>query len=539
MKKYNIINKLGLFSILISTFFTACTKDLDRFPANDSTEEVVYSSFSGYTGSIAKVYGGLTLTGNEGPSGKPDLPGTSSNDEGAATNFVRLFFNLQSLPTEEAVCSWLQDSGINGLNTINFSSSNPMVQGIFYRCGINISYANNFIAHATDQILASKGFSDAEIQTIKNYRAEARFLRAYNYWALLDLFRNPSFYDENHKVGQLPQQIKASDLFTYIEKELLEISAPSTGELKDARQNEYGRADKAAAWSLLARLYLNAEVYTGTSRYSDAITYSQKVISARYSLKPNYAELFMADNNLNNNEVILSLNYDGIQTRSYAGTTFLIASSYNGNTQSTYNINYGLPGGGWGGNRTRLQFTQKFDNADKRKLFVGEEPSVTDLKNFETGLAIYKWRNVTSKGLNGSNTSFADTDFPLFRLAEMYLIYAESVLRGGTGGSTTQVLAYMNAIRERAFANKTHNYSTIGQISLDEILDERARELYWECHRRTDLVRYGYFTSGSYVWEWKGGVQNGRGVSAYMNIYPLPAAGLSANSNLVQNSGYN
>lgn len=534
-----MLQKLGLLALFLSIILSSsCTDDLDRFPENDETEDKVFSNFEGYTGAIAKVYGGLTLSGNEGPTGKPDLPGTSSSDEGAATSFVRLFFNLQTLPTEEAICSWLQDTGISELNNINFSASNPMVQGIFYRCGINISYANNFIANASDETLASKGFSDTEIRTIKNYRAEARFLRAYNYWALLDLFRNPSFYLEDHKVGQLPQQTNANDLFAFIEKELLEISDLNTGDLVDARQNEYGRADKGAAWALLARLYLNAESYTGTARYTDAVKYSQMVISAGYSLKSSYEELFLADNNLNNNEVILTINYDGEKTRSYAGTTFLIASSYNGNTQSTYDVNYGLPGGGWGGNRTRLQFSEKFDNADKRRLLVGDEPSVTDLTNFETGLATYKWRNVTSKGVNGSNSTFADTDFPLFRLAEMYLTYAEAVLRGGSGGSQAQALTYMNNIRERAFGDTKHNYSSISQVSLDEILDERARELYWECQRRTDLVRYGYFTSSSYVWEWKGGVQNGRGVSSYMSVYPLPAAGLSANKNLVQNNGY-
>lgn len=537
MKKYNLYKKLFFCGLVLSGMLVSCTDDLNRFPENDSTEDKVYANIDGYTGSIAKVYGGLTLTGNEGPSGKPDLPGTSSNDEGGATNFLRLFFNLQVLPTEEAICSWLQDTGISGLNTLNISSNNPMVQGIFYRCGINISYANDFIRHSIHEVLASKSLSAADISTIENYRAEARFLRAYNYWVLLDLFRNPSFFLDDHPIGQLPQQIAAPDLFAFLEKELVEISDMDGG-LADPRQNEYGRADKAAAWALLARLYLNATVYTGKERNSDAIKYAQKVISAGYSLKGSYEDLFLADNSLNNNEVILSLNYDGIHTRSYAGTTFLIASSFGGNTQASFQVNYGLPGGGWAGNRARLQLTEKFDAADKRRMFVGDEPSVTDMKNFETGLATYKWRNITSKGQNGSHSTFADTDFPLFRLAEMYLIYAEAVVRGGTGGSQANATEYMNKLRTRAFGNSAHNYASFSQLSLDEILDERARELYWEGFRRTDLIRYGYFTSGNHVWEWKGGVQNGRGVADYLAIYPLPSAGLSANPNLKQNTGY-
>ncbi|NDV69393.1 RagB/SusD family nutrient uptake outer membrane protein [Dysgonomonas sp. 25] len=507
---------------------TSCTSDLDRFPSNDSTDKEVYNTFDGYKEALAKVYGGYTLTGNSGPAGSGDISGL---DEGSYADFIRGFFNAQELPTDEVMCIW-SDDGISGLNYINFSSSNPFTRGLYSRSMTHIMYANSFIQNSADGIVNGKGFSATEVQEIGYFNAEARFLRAFQYWVLMDLYGNPPFVDENSPLDDMPEQIKRADLFAYIESELLEIKDL----LQEPRQNEYGRADKAAAWALLARLYLNAAVYTGTAKYTEAATYSKMVIDAGYTLKPNYEDLFLADNNLNNNEIILSINYDGTYTRNYGGTSFLINSSFTAKLETDHGLSYGLSGA-WGGNRTRGKFSEKFDAADGRKLLAGDTPVITDVTDFYHGLASYKFRNITSAGVGGTNTNFADTDFPLFRLAEMYLIYAEAVKRGGTG-SDANALTYMNLLRVRAFGNSTENYGSFAAVTLDEILDERARELYWECHRRTDLVRYGYFTTARYMWEWKGGTKEGRSVSSHYNIYPIPSTDITANPNLKQNPNY-
>ena len=358
----------------------------------------------------------------------------------------------------------------------------------------------------------------------------------------MDVFGNPPFITENDNFGILPKQIQRAELFTYIETELLDLVNGT--DLKNARSNEYGRADKGAANALLARLYLNAEVYTGKTKWTEAITYSKNAINSGYTLMDNYENLFLADNDKNNNEVILSINYDGKNTRLFGGTTFLINCCSNGEYQTTYKnklIHYGIfSNANWAGYRARKEFSDKFDSNDKRFLFVGENKAIgAHPTEYPYGMATYKFRNIKTTStvttpVYGSDVEFADNDFPLFRLAEMYLIYAEAVVRGGSGGSVTEALGYINQLRTRAKISSINS----SQMTADFILDERARELYWECSRRTDLIRYGKFTSNNYIWEWKGGVQNGRSVDAHYNLYPIPSSDLMANPNLKQNDKY-
>jgi hypothetical protein len=541
MKKNNLIIKITGMVVPV-LLFASCLGDLDRFPENDSTVKEVYATFEGHKSALAKIYAGYTLSGNEGPAGKPDVVGL---DEGSNADFLRCFFNHQEMPTDEAHCVW-NDPGIPQLNYINFTSDGAFTKGLYSKCIIQIMYANEFLKSTTDGEVSGKGFSTEQVAEIKSFRAEARFLRAFDYWVLMDVFGNPPFVTEEDAFGILPDQIKRADLFDYIESELLDITDHNL--LKEAKTNEYGRADKAAAYALLARLYLNAEVYKGVSKYTEAITYSKKVIDAGYALKENYEQLFLADNNKNNNEVILSINYDGVNTQLYGGTTFLINCSSNTDYETKYAsalIHYGMIGSNhaWGGYHARLQFSEKFETGDKRYLFVGENKAIADHSDDYTyGMATYKYRNITSASTvgnpiygSGATLDFADIDFPLFRLAEMYLIYAEAVVRGGSGGSTSEAVSYINKLRERAFGNTSKNVTSIDKAS---ILDERARELYWECFRRTDLIRYNQFTTGDYIWEWKGGVQNGRAVDSHYNLYPIPSDDLMANPKLEQNDKY-
>ncbi|MDR0834377.1 MAG: RagB/SusD family nutrient uptake outer membrane protein [Candidatus Symbiothrix sp.] len=541
MKKNNIVNTLRAAMLTLALgCLTACVNDLDRFPTNDVTSEVAYKDLDGYKQVLAKVYGAYALTGQEGPAGDKtgDVLGL---DEGSNSDFFRCFWNAQVLTTDEAICAW-GDAGIPELNFLNFTASNPFTKGLYYRSIFQISMVNEFLRQSTDGKLSERGISD--VATVHQFRAEVRFLRAYQYWVLMDLYGNPPFVDETTPMGKyLPEQISRADLFNYIEKELLDISADA-GNLAAPRANEYGRVDKGAVYALLARLYLNAKIYTGTERYTDAITYASKVIAAGYDLKANYPELFMADNNVNNPEVILSINYDGQHTQSYGGLHFIINASFKGerdddkNTPKVnYNTFFGNNSGGWGGNRVRKELYDLFDAADGRRLFVGEKASVDNVSNFEDGMMQIKFRNVTSTGGVGSNVAqgFTDVDMPIFRLAEQYLIYAEAVLRGGAGGSLPAAIQYINELRERAYGNTT---GKVDAIDLDFILAERGRELYWEGHRRTDLIRYDQFTSSNYLWQWKGGVQTGRLVDDHYKLFPLPAADLVANPNLKQNTGY-
>ncbi|MEP6583098.1 MAG: RagB/SusD family nutrient uptake outer membrane protein [Ginsengibacter sp.] len=534
MKKINY--KIQLLSLGLVLTMAACNKKLDLVPTNDITAQTVYNTPAGYKQGLAKVYAAFALTGNTGGTGNPDISPQIINDEGNS-DFLRLYWNLQELTTDEASWTWQNDAGVRGLHEMSWSAVNPIISGVYYRAFFQIALCNDFIRQASDANLSSRGITGTSADSIQHYKAEARFIRAYQYWVLMDLFGNPPFITEDDPVATgLPKQIQRKDLFDYIEKELKAIDA----DLLAPKANEYGRADQAAAWALLARLYLNAEVYTGSPRYTDAITYSNKIVGS-YTLHPNYRELMLADNNLNTDEFIFTINYDGTHTQNWGGTTYLThgPAAVPGSISGT--------SGNWGGLRCTQDFVNLFTdytgNTDQRPQFYtsGQNLQMTDLYTGTDGFSVTKYRNLTRAGGPAADRdnagNWVDIDFPLFRLGEIYLIYAESVLRGGTGGDLGTSLTYINQLRTRAYGNASGNI-TSAELTTNFILDERARELYYEAQRRTDLVRYGKFTTGAYLWAWKGGVAGGRSVDNKYNIYPIPSTDLSSNPNLIQNAGY-
>jgi hypothetical protein len=727
--KFFIIGVVAVLSAI-----TSCISDLNTVPLDKDviTSESVYKNPDSYRQVLAKCYAGLALSGQQGPHGDVDLSGM---DEGFG-QYNRGFWYAQEFPTDEAVVGW-NDLGIRDFHDLDWSSSNQFLMTLYYRVFYQVSLCNEFLRESTDAKLDERGIGSVYRADIKVYRTEARFLRALSYWHALDLFGSVPFVTENDKVGSFfPGQISKADLFNYIESELLDIEA----DLVPARQNEYARADQGAAWMLLAKLYLNAEVYTGTSKYSECITYCNKIVDAGYTLETVYADLFLADND-KSNEIIFPIAYDGDHTRTWGGTTFIINAQVGGSmVPAEFGIN-----GPWNGLRTTKEFVAKFMNIDnlksgrtslksvnaypviyvpgghnswdpsntstvlasvlsndqyegylwfanasngfkftegpnwdvnygddgadgtlnlnganivageagyyklnvnlgaltytmlktdwgiigsatadgwnsdqnmtydadsgywsailefsagdikfrandawdvnygddgangileqgganiavaaagkyliKLKLGVpdytyslekysndtrgmfwtdGQSIEIEDLGTFTDGYAITKWRNVTSTGQPGSNPVHCDTDFPMFRLGDVYLMYAEAVLRGGTGGSNATALQYVNALRERSYGDQGGNIAD-ADLTLNFIIDERARELYWECHRRTDLIRFGLFTTDQYLWAWKGGVKDGKSVEDIYNVYPLAASDVGANPNLVQNEGY-
>jgi hypothetical protein len=525
----NSIKWTGLLAVVL--LMASCHKDLDRFPPNDVTSAQLYTSEAGYKQVLAKVYGSMALTGNSGPAGSGDVAGI---DEGTS-DYLRLFWKAQELSTDEAVVAW-NDPGIQDFHNMNWSANNPMLIGLYARCFYTITLCNEFIRESADDKLSSRGLTGSTGDAIKAMRSEARFVRALMYWTLLDLYGNPGFTTEETAIGASvrPNQIPRADLFNYVESELLAVEV----ELPAPRSNEYGRADQAATWSLLARLYLNAQVYTGTAKWSEAVNYSSRVINAGYALNSDYRNLMLADNNTGNTEAIWTLNYDGLKTKNYGGTTFLVNASVGGDMDQTVS---GLSK--WGGIRTTKNLPLLFPDftgaADKRAQFFEQNLEIEKISEFKDGFAVTKYRNRTRSGGFGSDPekTFSDIDFPVFRLAEQYLIYAEAVLRGGSGGSRANALTYINNLRQRAYGSNTGNISDVS-LNLDFVLDERARELYWEGFRRSDLIRYGRFTEGTYLWPWKGGVKNGTGVAAFRNLYPIPATEVGSNPNIQQNAGY-
>jgi hypothetical protein len=532
-------NKI-LIALFTALMMTSCIKDLDVKPmdpdvilAGNLSDDPVYMKQV-----LGKIYASFMIPG-QGANGGDDI----SASDGAFFTTMRALWNLQELPTDEAICAW-GDVGIAALNTQTWSPSNPFLTALYQRLGLSITYANEFIRLTNDD------------PTLAQYNAEARFLRALAYSWYIDLFGNPPFTTEEDGVGKFyPEQIQRADLFTYIESELKAI-IPLLGDPKFS----YPQADKAAAQMLLARLYLNAEVYTGTPQWENSKTYCDAVInSGVYSLAADYRQNFSADNDgYNNPEMIFAWEQDGVNTQGYVGTTFIIESSsdaeyiraedYHGLTSNT----------NWNGNRARIDFMNilvdtlatygggpiptddvHFAQSKDQRIFLKMKKSLnipSASSSGDYGIGVYKF---TAKNTDGSqaanyNAAYASTDFPIFRLADAYLMRAESSFNMG---DATGAIADINIIRERAFGNTDGNITT-AQLTSQFILDERAREFYYEAQRRTDLIRFGQFTDGSYNWQWKGGTMNGSQTSSHLNLYPIPGDEVSANQKIKQNSGY-
>ncbi|RYY35577.1 MAG: RagB/SusD family nutrient uptake outer membrane protein [Sphingobacteriaceae bacterium] len=528
------LNKKLLIAMLLSGVLgTSCMKSLDVKPQDPRiiTSATVFDNPEAFKQFLAKLYATFSLTGQRGEAGLPEI---SAPDEGT-TAFIRGYFAAQEVTTDECINAW-GDGGLVEYHGHLWSDQNSYIKLMYQRLFINISYCNEFI-RAVDE---NGSKLDAGMQgEVARYKAEARFLRAYYYMCAMDLFGNVPFVTEADKPGAfLPKQIKRAELFNYVESEL-KVILP---EMADPGANEYGRADRAAAWAILTRLYLNAEVYTGQARYSDCINYCNEILnSGNYSLHDNYAELFLADNHKWKEEIIMPIATDGANSRSYGDMTFLIHAAVGGSMDAA-NV-YGIASGGWGGNRMTTSFvTSKFADpsgaTDSRAIFHtdGQTLTITHPNVFLEGYLCGKFKNVTSDGAIGVNSTFVDTDYPLIRLAEVYLNYAEATVRGG-GGNAAEALELVNDLRERAYGDNSGNINA-GQLNLNFLLDERGRELYWEGFRRTDLIRFDRFTGNALLWDWKGNVMNGTGTPSHFNLFPIPASDLSLNTNLEQNPGY-
>src|SRR6188768_2537636 len=481
--------KISTLAIVILGWMTSsCINDLDREPLNKkiTTANIVYDNPESYKEFLAKLYGAMTLTGQRGEYGQAEI---SAPDEGT-TSFLRTYWSAQEITTDECISAW-GDPGLVEFHGHLWSEQNSYVQLLYQRIFINIAYCNEYIREVPKHI----GELPADMQSdVTQYVAEARFLRALYYYFAMDLWGNVPFVTENDVTGAfLPQQISRTDLFAYVESELLEVipalAAPGL--------NEYARADQAVAWMVLAKMYLNSEVYlgAGVKKYTEALTYCNKIIaSGKYSINNNYENLFLSDNHQLRNEIIFPVAEDGDNTRNYGGVTYLIHAAVGGSQDA--DNDFGIASGGWSGNRFTNSFVETFTDAADHRALTYTDGQVLDITNptvFTQGYLCTKYKNLTSTGAKGKNATFVDTDFPLFRYADVYLMYAEAVKRGGSGGDVNSAVTLVNDLRERAYGDDSGNIIA-ADLTLDFILDERARELHWEAHRRTDLIRYEQFT---------------------------------------------
>ncbi len=525
--------------LVLGSFFNSCVKDLDTKPIDpdEITSDIVFETPESYTQFLAKIYGGYAFGGNEG-DGKGDIAGI----DGSFSPYLRQYWYHQELSTDEAVISW-EDQTIKDFHYQQWGSSDVFVAAMYARVIYQVTLVNEFLRQSEEGMLNDRGINDEWKAKIAQYRLEARFLRALSYWHGLDLFGGTILVTESDPIGKpdfYPTRVTKQDMFTYIESELLDIEQSMVDPRQWEMSGEYGRADKGAAWTLLMKLYLNAEVYINDDKYTDCITYANKIIESSYALAPTWEQLFWANNDqvgATMQEIIFPIRFDGTHEQTNGGTTFIVNAAVGGNMDKN---DYGIPGdnGGWGGTRVTPEYVEKFDTInDKRAVFFtdGQNLSIDDINVFADGYAYPKFVNysiINGEKVNGSDGNFVDTDFPMFRLADVYLMYAEAILRGGAGGNEGNAIGYVNELRTRA------GVPTISSIDLDFILDERARELGWECHRRTDLIRFGRFSQSTYVWQWKGNVKQGQSTDPKYDVYPIPDKEVNSNPNIEQNPGY-
>ena len=535
--------------ILTALALTACVKDLDTLPLNktEPVAEYVYgTSDEAYLAGLTKLY--FQFASN-------DLTDLQPMD-GGASELIRAFWSVQETTTDEAKCSWENDAWVRALNTNTWTDvQNDAVYAVYVRTLQGIAFVNEYLRQTAPERLRDRGVSAELAAKIDVYRAEARFIRAYLYWMALDCFGNVPFTTENSPFGgtYFPQQADRTKIYEYCVSELQDLISPSSALMPPHAL--YPRADKGSAAGLLARLYLNSEVYTGTPRWSEAKALCEDIFAMGYSLCPSYADLFRGDNGSNPDalgEFLWVIDYDAGNTESYGGTSYILSASL----ASTDITDESRPNGqrnGWAGLRVPYEFvsqyygvsgqnyeTGEYEAADRRgEIFYikGRKESMDGaLYDFMSGWSCLKFNNIPHDQTNQSYLpvsilkSFSDVDFPMIRLAEIYLIYAEACMNLGQPG---QALPYLQQLSARA------GVSAPTEITPDFLAAERARELLWEAHRRTDLIRYGLYDTPVYLWPYKGGdTFAGQPFPAYKRLFPIPPTELATNRQLVQNPGY-
>ena len=515
MKKIQYI--LGVVALAVSV--SSCVWDLNVTPIdpNANTVDKVLTDKASLDRYISGVYLGFATSGFYGPNGDASISGL----DGGASQYIRGLYHHQELTTDESVCGW-NDQTIKNFHYMNWTTDDTFVYAFYSRMFMQVASANEFIREV-NQV----NFDPA---ITARYVDEARTLRAIAYFHAIDCFGNVPFCTEDDVVGSTPKQISRAELFTWLEKELTDIISGNA--LPGKANVAEGHVSIGVPKFVLAKLYLNAEVYTGTARWKDCADVLKDLMDDGYSLHTTskgvysaYQELFLADNDRCTDEIIFSVQQDGLYTQSYGVTNYIIFASTGGEMDPDQ---VGISSG-WGGLRTTPEFYAKFSNEDQRKLFytATQQASIDDIGDFTNGYAFMKFLNRTSDGGYGQELGFVDTDFPMMRYADVLLMAAECQAHG----ATIDGLAAFNQVRERAGLNPVFS------LSLDEILDERGRELYQECWRRSDLIRFGKFHSG-YNWQWKGETQDGRDVEKYRCLFPIPDSDRLANSNLQQNEGY-
>lgn len=554
-----LFNYVVLASIALA--FASCVKDLDAQPINPSTN-TTFNQDAIFT----KCYACLGLTGI---SGDADSEVVKGKIDAGTSGFYRMTWYCNEFPTDEIWWTYTDEES-KQLTQTNWTGTNDGIWAIYIRLILDIKYCNHYLARASQN------------NEEERYRyAEVRFIRALHFFYLMDLYLYSPFIVEDRNVS--PPFRSRQFMYAWLVNELkeLEILLPTQ------RRNDY-RVDKAAAQLLLARIYLNADVYnkentewTPGSALEDAITYANKTIEDNkpfhdlvkkeqkiihypetdscYTYTA-YQQLFMADNNRPEiiKESLLQIYQDGFYAHSYAGSSFLIKAP-----RGDGMVPCGADDGLWHAMRTSPTMVDKFiklegiGRSQAQNMKYNEYNMPAQLHDdrailcskVETGTNTFKLSGEQGTGDNAmyecwaplkftgvysthipknsprKDTSWPDTDIPLLRIAEAYLIRAEALAR--KSGNWNDALPDVNVLRERAEAKPLET------MDEETMLDEWSREFWFEGRRRMDLIRFGRFFGpeadvNKFHWEGRMSQNDGQanfvaGTPDYMNWFPVPS----------------
>lgn len=552
IKKY--IMSLGVAAAALT--MGSCTGDLDLTPIDPSSfnSSAFAEDPEGYMDRVlAEVYASFAV---HGPNNNSQVSGF----DGGMSTYQRCLFNLQEVPTDEAC--WLSsgDEALYTLTVGSISADNTAIFGAYSRMIINVALCNSFIQTVQEGLF---GLPENLQAKAADAIRQCKILRSAVYYDMIDLFGSVPYADETVAIGTNAPQLSREQIFGYVTQTLEEVVAEygNSDELP-----AYGYVGKDVAQALLMRFYLNAEVYTGTPRWNDALKYAKALIDSHQGkgfqgsgLTNSYLQNFSANNrdyvtckNNGRSEILWFIPMEYNKILSYGGASLMIRAMIE---KTPENLAFFNVGNAWMCSKGRPEFVSRFEwnepsratSPDKRTAlwrtskdgFVFEMQNTVQADWHNNGYETPKWlnRNVNDNGeVDMVNTPPSDNDgmnqtgYAVIRLAEAYLSAAEACLRGA--GSKADALKYVNVIRQRAGLNAWNE----GQLNLETLLDERSRELYMECTRRSDLIRNNKWISG-YNWAWKGGTEQGGDLRSNANLYPIPSDIINQSS-YQQNPGY-
>lgn len=557
--------------ILAAMSMTSCVGDLDLMPTNPN--DITSGNFSEDPEQymrevIADVYLNVSTFG---PNGSNIL---GSMDGGMST-FQRAIFNMEEVPTDEANWQPTADAIPHALSYGIVAANETFILGCYQRLMVESSLCNQFIQ--TDFHL-----QNAEQEALKaEFDRQCKIIRSGMYFYLVSLFGNVPMNDESVMIGEVAPQLSTNfeegrRLVTENVVNTLEEIVAWYKANEPNNKPPYGYVGLDVAEALLVKFYLNYEVFTGTAAWDKCLDHAQALIGRLGNggfqgsgLAMNYAQCFSFNNRVDSeNEIIWRIpqvtpaanegsntvnGTPNVGVQSWANGGFMV-NGFIGDTtddspfhckQADYNS-----GNGWKCMSARRQFVEVFDwnadyseSPDQRTAWWKTAKDGFDINNADltqpawgtNGFLPVKFTNwwidddgSVNKDKSPEPVDPLGIDYGMIRLAEIYLSAAEAILHGA--GNQADAITYVNYLRARA------GMPTYTSLNLNELRNERQRELYTECTRRTDLIRYGLWISG-YTWNWKGGSASGHDFSSNFNVYPMPTTVVTING-YTQNPGW-